>query len=472
MAADPDFLLSIDDVRAFERLHGPLPEGGWLLYRTGWDARAHDQEAFLNADDTGPHTPGISIDCAKWLAEEAPIVGVGVETVGTDAGAAHSFDPPFPCHSFLLGANKYGLTQLANLSQLPADGCRADRRAAQDRERLGQPVPRAGPRAALTAGVPLPTGDRRPSILSTVDAMSTAAVVLGLLAALGYGSSDFSAGIGGRRTSVGGVVVAQQPVAALATVIIWALYPSSSPTAAALAWGALSGFGNGFGTVALYRGLAVARMSVVASLSAVLAAVIPATVGIALGDHLSAPEAAGMVLAIPAIALVSLSAGSEGGRRPGIREGLIAGAAFGFFFVALDRAGTASGAWPLLPGEAVTLAIAIPLGLSDVPRGRTSSSGDPVRCGRRRPRRPGDGVVLLRHGEGRSLAGRRPHGALPGRDDRPGPAPPLRTLEPIAGPGPAGGRRLGRPDQRRLRPVLTPLLKIAVLRRELVRPAR
>jgi uncharacterized membrane protein len=105
-------------------------------------------------------------------------------------------------------------------------------------------------------------------------------------------------------------------------------------------------------------------MSVVASLSAVLAAVIPATVGIALGDRLTAPEAVGMVLAIPAIALVSLSAGSEGGRRPGIREGLIAGAAFGFFFVALDRAGTASGAWPLLPGEAVTLAIAIPLGLA------------------------------------------------------------------------------------------------------------
>jgi kynurenine formamidase len=122
VAADPDFLLSIDDVKAFERLHGPLPQGGWLLYRTGWDARAHDQAAFLNANDTGPHTPGISIDCAKWLAEEAPIVGVGVETVGTDAGAAHSFDPPFPCHSFLLGANKYGLTQLANLSRLPPTG--------------------------------------------------------------------------------------------------------------------------------------------------------------------------------------------------------------------------------------------------------------------------------------------------------------------------------------------------------------
>jgi kynurenine formamidase len=121
-APDPDFLLSVDDVRSFEEEHAPLPDGGWLLYRTGWDARAHDQEAFLNADETGPHTPGIEGECARWLAEETPILGVGVETVGTDAGAAHSFDPAFPCHYYMLGAGKYGLTQLANLAQLPPTG--------------------------------------------------------------------------------------------------------------------------------------------------------------------------------------------------------------------------------------------------------------------------------------------------------------------------------------------------------------
>jgi kynurenine formamidase len=121
-AADPDFLLTVDHVMAFEKEHGPLPEGGWLLYRTGWDARAHDQKAFLNADDAGPHTPGIEGECSRWLAQESPIVGIGVETVGTDAGAAHSFDPPFPCHSYMLGAGKYGLTQLANLAEVPPTG--------------------------------------------------------------------------------------------------------------------------------------------------------------------------------------------------------------------------------------------------------------------------------------------------------------------------------------------------------------
>jgi kynurenine formamidase len=121
-AEDPDFLLSIDHVRGFEAEHGTLPERGWLLYRTGWDARAGDQEAFLNADDTGPHTPGIEVECSRWLAEETPIVGIGVETVGTDAGAAHSFEPAFPCHYYMLGAGKYGLTQLANLAELPPSG--------------------------------------------------------------------------------------------------------------------------------------------------------------------------------------------------------------------------------------------------------------------------------------------------------------------------------------------------------------
>jgi kynurenine formamidase len=120
-AADPDFLLEIEHVKQWEAEHGPLPEG-WLLYRTGWDARSGGQAEFLNANETGPHTPGISVACAKWLAEESPVLGLGTETVGTDAGAAHSFDPPFPCHSMLLGAGKYGLTQLRNLARLPVTG--------------------------------------------------------------------------------------------------------------------------------------------------------------------------------------------------------------------------------------------------------------------------------------------------------------------------------------------------------------
>ncbi|MDQ0380425.1 cyclase family protein [Amycolatopsis thermophila] len=122
VADDPDYLLTIDDVRQWEREHGALPDGGWLLYRTGWDARSGDQEDFLNVADGASHTPGVSPECAQWLADEAPIAGFGVETVGTDAGRAAELEPIFPCHDRLLGAGKCGLTQLQNLAQLPPTG--------------------------------------------------------------------------------------------------------------------------------------------------------------------------------------------------------------------------------------------------------------------------------------------------------------------------------------------------------------
>src|SRR5436309_6428071 len=121
-ARNPDFLLEVSHIEEWQKQHGRLPAGGWLLFRSGWDSRAHDQNAFLNANETGPHTPGVSVELARWLGERAPVIGFGVETVGTDAGTAHSFQPAFPCHQFLLGAGKYGLTQLANLSRLPPSG--------------------------------------------------------------------------------------------------------------------------------------------------------------------------------------------------------------------------------------------------------------------------------------------------------------------------------------------------------------
>jgi kynurenine formamidase len=122
VAANADFLLEVEDILAWEGEHGPLPDGGWLLYRTGWDARSNQQDEFLNADENGPHTPGVSVECARWLAEDSPVVGLGVETVGTDAGAAAGFDPMFPCHTMMHGAGKYGLTQLQNLALLPPTG--------------------------------------------------------------------------------------------------------------------------------------------------------------------------------------------------------------------------------------------------------------------------------------------------------------------------------------------------------------
>lgn len=121
-AADPDYLLTIDELKAFEVETGPFPENGWLLLHTGWSARILSTERFLNNESGQPHTPGFEPAAARWLAENTPLVGVGVETVGTDAGMSPTFDPPTPIHHYMLGAGKCGLTQLTNLDRLPVRG--------------------------------------------------------------------------------------------------------------------------------------------------------------------------------------------------------------------------------------------------------------------------------------------------------------------------------------------------------------
>ena len=118
---DPDFLLMPSHIVAWERAHGRIPAGAWVLLRTGWSRRS-DPAAFLNVAADGPHSPGFHKSASELLAHERDILGVGVETVGTDAGQAGTFDPPFPNHTIMHGAGKFGLASLTNLDQLPAVG--------------------------------------------------------------------------------------------------------------------------------------------------------------------------------------------------------------------------------------------------------------------------------------------------------------------------------------------------------------
>jgi kynurenine formamidase len=119
---DNGYLLTVDDLDAWESENGRIPDNAWVLLRTGWQSRAQDQQEFLNVQENGPVTPGPDVNASRWLANERPISGFGTETVGIDAGSAGAFDPPFPLHNFLLGAGKLGLTQLANLNKLPITG--------------------------------------------------------------------------------------------------------------------------------------------------------------------------------------------------------------------------------------------------------------------------------------------------------------------------------------------------------------
>ncbi|MCF3932857.1 cyclase family protein [Acuticoccus sp. M5D2P5] len=120
-AADPDFLLTADGIRAWEAEHGAIEPGSWVVMRTDWYKRNGSEDTFLNADATGPHSPGPSVDCVELVVERGAI-GWGTECIGTDAGQAGGMDPPFPAHNLLHKSGRYGLASLCRLDQLPPKG--------------------------------------------------------------------------------------------------------------------------------------------------------------------------------------------------------------------------------------------------------------------------------------------------------------------------------------------------------------
>ncbi len=188
------------------------------------------------------------------------------------------------------------------------------------------------------------------------------AVALALASALCYGVSDYLAGVTSRTWDSRVVTAVAQLIGLATAVVAVLLFPGDGPARAPILWGALSGIGSAIGVLALYRGLAVGTMNVVAPLCGVLTCVIPAVIGILLGDQLTVTELVGIALAVPAVALVARQQPPAPGprRTSGALLGLLAGAGFGLLFVALDQAGTRHGAWPLLPGQAVSLLLVLP----------------------------------------------------------------------------------------------------------------
>ena len=120
-AADERFTLEPAHIAVWEGKYGRIPKGAWVLMRTDWSKR-DDPARFLNAKEDGPHSPGPSAAAVKFLVEQRDVNGWGVEAVGTDHGQAFAFEPAFPAHHLMHGANKFGLASLCNLDKLPPTG--------------------------------------------------------------------------------------------------------------------------------------------------------------------------------------------------------------------------------------------------------------------------------------------------------------------------------------------------------------
>ena len=121
VAGNPDWLLTSDYLRRWEEQHGRIPAGAWVLFRTDWSKRT-DPAEFLSLRDDGAHTPGPTQEAVEWMIHERDVHGFGVETINTDAGQAYAWPIPYPCHTLMHGANRYGLQCLTNLDLLPPVG--------------------------------------------------------------------------------------------------------------------------------------------------------------------------------------------------------------------------------------------------------------------------------------------------------------------------------------------------------------
>ncbi len=180
------------------------------------------------------------------------------------------------------------------------------------------------------------------------------AIVFSLISALAYGISDFLGGIFAKRASPWQVAVVGQTSSGFFSLIA-AYLIAGSPTGRDLAFGALAGLGGGFGVVFLYRGLATARMGVVAPLSAIGTALLPVAVGLSTGDRPSSLAVFGILCAFPAILLISRVVDENPSHRGGVVDGILAGLGFGALFAFLGQVGDDAGLYPLVMSQATSV---------------------------------------------------------------------------------------------------------------------
>jgi kynurenine formamidase len=116
---DPDALATVDDLKAWEKAHGRLPKQCAVFLNSGWDARAGDSKEFLGGSDAKSlHFPGYSKEACEFLLNERDVAGLAVDTLSLDHGPSTDF----AVHKLWLGAGRWGLECVANLSKLPPAG--------------------------------------------------------------------------------------------------------------------------------------------------------------------------------------------------------------------------------------------------------------------------------------------------------------------------------------------------------------
>ena len=116
---NPDYQVSIDDIAAWEKINGQIPQGAVVIAHTGWESHWNSVKDYRNADTKGVmHFPGYSLEAARFLVEGRNAVGLGIDTLSIDSGPSKDF----PVHKYTLSHSLYHLENVANLSPVPQAG--------------------------------------------------------------------------------------------------------------------------------------------------------------------------------------------------------------------------------------------------------------------------------------------------------------------------------------------------------------
>ncbi len=200
------------------------------------------------------------------------------------------------------------------------------------------------------------------------------AISLALFSAAMYGVADFLGGVFAKTISPWRVAAYGQASSALLVALLAGFFSGTASLTDHL-WAIAAGFGSGAGAAVLYRGLANAKMNVVAPISAVGSAFLPVTIGFLLGDRPALIVTVGIILAFPAIWLISLVEDNDPQHKGGVVDGIIAGLGFGVLLVALAQVDSKAGLWPVFSMYAtsatVVAVIALVLGHGLKPKSRS-----------------------------------------------------------------------------------------------------
>ncbi len=123
--ANRDYQLTVADILAWEKRHGAIPQGAWVIMQSGIDGRFYpDRKEVLGTEKTGKaavaelHFPGFSPEAVAFLLAKRQITGIAIDTPSIDPGTSRDFR----AHRELCGAQKLALENIANLDRLPESG--------------------------------------------------------------------------------------------------------------------------------------------------------------------------------------------------------------------------------------------------------------------------------------------------------------------------------------------------------------